>query len=348
MKQPYDTIMSLPQQDSNNSVTAAQNSSPSSRDTSEYWVTRVVRQTKGCSPAKIDSVIQANLPPRKINWSQRPDTLEIPGLKGRQAYSVDCLPKCYELGYFRGNPLLHPEIAVRTRGYVPELQQQQLKNDSIIGSILLVCFVLMSIIVHKTYGFLCRQANEFLFPSHKKETSADTTTGAGMIFVLLSYVLLATTGSVVFFYHNQSTHNLMMCLIEPYWLLCLYFASFILFFIVKQTLSSFINWIFFDKTKRQQWKQSHHFLLITETALIFIVSMSCIYLNMHPEICLLLSCIIIIIFKLALLFSTYTIFLPKFYCILHLLSYLCALEIIPLLALWVLLNGITDSLTQIF
>lgn len=348
MTRPYDTPMSLPQQDGNQSVVAAQNSSPSSRDTSEYWVTRVVRQMKGCSPARIDSVIQANLPPVKIRWSQRLDTLEIPGLKGRQAYSVDCLPKCYELGYFRENPLLHPEIAVHTRGIVPEVQYYQLKNDSVIGSILLVCFVVMSVIVHKAYGFLGRQAKEFVYPSPKKESSIDAATGSGTASLLLSYILLATIGSVVFFYHTQGTHNIMLCQIEPYWLLGIYFAAFILFFIVKLALSSFINWVFFDKTKRQMWRQSYDFLLIAESILVLLTSMTCMYLNQPSEICLLLSFIIIIIIKLALLFSTYIIFLPKFYCILHLLSYLCALEIIPLLALWVLLTGITDNLILIF
>ena len=86
-----------------NDTTSTQYSTPSTGDSvPEYWVTRVVRQMKGCSPAKIDSVIQANLPPRKIKWSQRPDTLEIPGLEGRIAYTVN-LPNCYELGFFKGN-----------------------------------------------------------------------------------------------------------------------------------------------------------------------------------------------------------------------------------------------------
>lgn len=78
---------------------------PSAQDSaSEYWVARVVRQMKGCSPSKIDSVIQANLPPRKIKWSQRPDTLEIPGIEGRVPYSIN-LEHGYELGFFKENPL---------------------------------------------------------------------------------------------------------------------------------------------------------------------------------------------------------------------------------------------------
>ena len=47
-------------------------------------------------------------------------------------------------------------------------------------------------------------------------------------------------------------------------------------------------------------------------------------------------------------FYIFILFLPKIYCILHLLSYLCALEIIPLLALGVSLIGITERLSLIF
>jgi hypothetical protein len=61
-----------------------------------------------------------------------------------------------------------------------------------------------------------------------------------------------------------------------------------------------------------------------------------------------LTCVVVISFKLGVLYKTYSIFLPKIYCILHLLSYLCALEIIPLTILWVAMTGITDRLSLIY
>ena len=54
------------------------------------------------------------------------------------------------------------------------------------------------------------------------------------------------------------------------------------------------------------------------------------------------------LFKITLLYKTYKTFLFKIYCFMHLLSYLCALEIIPLMALGVLLMNVTDSLITKF
>ncbi|MBQ5642462.1 MAG: DUF4271 domain-containing protein [Bacteroidaceae bacterium] len=342
-----DTIAATAQQTGNAYAPKATNKAPSTGDTTEYWVTRVVKQMKGCSPAKIDSVIQANLPPRKIRWSQCPDTLEIPGLEGRVPYAdaIDNLPLCYELGYFRGNALLHPELTVRPLGIVAEPMPYHPKNDDIIGSIILLCFVLASVLLRNTRRFLIQQAQEFLYPSKNKGTLADTSLTGAQNSTILANIVLAATGSLLFFHHAQGSYNLALCTISPYWLLAIYFGCLTLFFIAKTMFSGFINWIFFDKTSRQQWRQSYCFLFICETLLLLPVTMSGIYFNLSPEVLLLVSAIIVTIFKLALLFCTYSIFLPHFYGILHLLSYLCALEIVPLLSLWAILCGITDRLT---
>lgn len=349
MIQHNDTTTAIAQYKTNAHAPEATNASPSTgNDTSEYWVTRVVRQMKGCSPAKIDSVIQANLPPRKIQWSQRPDTLEIPGLEGRVAYSIDNLPKCYELGYFRGDTLLHPELKVRQRGVPAESVPYQVKNDDILGSIIIFCFVLTSVILTQTRRFIGHQAQEFFFPHNGKENSADNSVEMGGITSVFFSVLTAIIGSLIFFYHAQSSYNLMLCPFSAYWLLVIYFACFMLFLVAKIMLSSFINWIFFDKTKRQQWRRAQHFLFLCEILLLVPATMAGIYLNIPSESLLLMSAIVVTIFKLGLLFSTYSIFLPHFYGILHLLSYLCALEIVPLLSLWAILSGITERLTITF
>lgn len=340
-----DTTITTPQQ----VAPVANKTAPSTGDSvAEYWVTRVVRQMKGCSPAKIDSVIQANLKPRKINWSQRPDTLEIPGLKGRTPYSIDNLPLCYELGYFRGDSLLHPELTVRPRGIVAEPLPYHPKNDNIIGSIILVCFIMATLVLNQTRHFISQQAHEFIYPSKELKKLSEINIGAGFANTLLTNVLLSSIGSLLFFMHAQSTYNLMLCSFSAYWFMAIYFACFTLYFVAKKQFSDFINWIFFDKTKRQQWRNSSNFLLICEMLSLVPITMVGIYFNLSSEDLLIIVTLVVTIFKLGLLFSTFSIFLPKFYGIMHLLSYLCALEIVPLISLWAILSGITDRLTITF
>ena len=325
------------------------NASPSNGDnTSEYWVTRVVRQMKGCSPDKIDSVIQANLPPRRIRWSQRPDTLEIPGLEGRVAYSIDNLPKCYHLGFFQGNPLLHPELEVSPRGIQTEPIPHHHRQDSIISTLLILCFVLMSFVIHSTRRFLSHQSHEFFQSSAHKDNHIDPNMSIGTLSVILTYMLLGLIGSILFFYYAQSNYNLFLCCIPSHCLLGIYFGIFLLFFVARKALSSFINWIFFDKTSRHEWVLSYNFLLLYETVALLAITAIGVYFKFSAETLVYSALGVIGLFKITLLYKTYGTFLFKIYCFMHLLSYLCALEIIPLMALGVLLMNVTDSLITKF
>ena len=330
-----------------NDTTSTQYSTPSTGDNvPEYWVTRVVRQMKGCSPAKIDSVIQANLPPRKIKWSQRPDTLEIPGLEGRIAYTVN-LPNCYELGFFKGNALLHPELTVKPQG-MPTEPASHTMLDNTVNSTIVLCFVLMSVIIHRIHGFLAHQLHNFFMPTNNKSGNTDATITIGGGYMMLVSIVLCATLSLLFLHCVQERYNLFLCPFPRYVLPGIYIGITALFLLAKRALSGFINWIFFDKTSRQEWRLSYNFLLVMETASLLTLTAVATFTHMASDVVLTSALVIIGAFKLTLLYKTYTTFLFKIYGFLHLLSYLCALEIIPLLALWVICTGITEHLTVTF
>ena len=314
----------------------------------EYWVTRVVRQMAGCSPSKIDSVIQANLPPRKIKWSQRPDTLEIPGLKGRVAYSIDNLPKCYELGYFKDNPLIHPEVSVKPIGIETcVLENYCGKNEGVI-TLLITCLVLLLIVIRHCWGFIIYQHNEFTNSFKRNHTTCSLPPQIGIVSSLLTNIIICFIGAILFMEYANNNYDLTFCQITNSLLLLIYAGCLAIYFIIKNLTSSFINWIFFDKTSRHAWKDSYSFLLICKTTFLLIIAETSIFAELTPEMNVILACGIVISFKLGVLYKMYSIFLPKIYCILHLLSYLCALEIIPLAILWVVMTGITDRLSLIY
>lgn len=322
---------------------------PSTGDSApEYWVTRVVRQMKGCSPAKIDSVIQANLRPRKIRWSQRPDTLEIPGLEGRLPYTTDNLPKCYELGYFNGNPLVHPEIPFRPQGIPSTATTQQIHNANIINSVLLLCFVLLAIIYKLSRQMLSQQAQDFFRPATEKNSFNDPTNTINAATMLLTHVVYGIVCTVLFYIHAQNAFNLFLCHIPLLWLLGIYLGVIMISITLKWCAEAFINWVFFDKTSRHSWRSSYNFLAIVETSLLLPAVTVAIYTGAPSDMLIFIALFVIISFKITLIYRTFQTFSFKIYGILHLLSYLCALEIIPLLAMWVILTGITESLTTIF
>ncbi len=313
-------------------------------DSNGYWIARVVRQMQGCSPSKIDSVIQANLPPRKIRWSQRPDTLCIPGLEGRLPYSVDSLKWEYDPGFFKGNDLMHPELPLLQHGITPKpLAQPYPHYASILGMIIL-CFALLSLLINYTRNFLRIRSRDFFYTANSNDFLTNDKATPPAIAVPVTYLLLCAIGSLFALHYAQSTYDLLFCPIPLHALLATYAGCVAMMFVAKRLLSGFINWIFFDKGSRQLWRLDYNFLLIAETCILLPVVAIGFCFDMPAKTIWVTGLVAVSAVKLLLLYKAFEIFIPKFYGVLHLLSYLCALEIIPFLALWITLQAITEHL----
>lgn len=168
----------------------------------------------------------------------------------------------------------------------------------------------------------------------------------GTIFA--TYMLLCITGGLFALYYAQSTRNLLLCVIPLHGLLAVYAGCFAIMFLAKRMLSLFINWIFFNKGSRRLWNLDYNFLLIAETVVLLPIVAAGICFGIPAKLTLLAGLAVVATAKILLLYKAFTIFIPKFYCFLHLLSYLCGLEILPFLALWVTLHSVTNYLTITF
>ena len=329
------------------STTAQPQSTETATAPHEYWVTRVVRNMNGASPSRIDSVIQANLPPRRIRWSERPDTLEIPGLKGQVPYESCNIPNCYELGFFRDNEFLHPELTVNPRGIPSDTKPYHMGSDSNITSVIVICFFVLSFVVHHSRRFISFQSQHFLqSPQHSNKHLSEDTTG-DVTGALLTLCVLACTICILYLYHVQNAFNMFLCYMPQHYLLGIYCAVAVVFLLGREVMAAFINWIFFNVNSRQEWRQSYRFLLLLETVVLLPVVVTGVFMELPPKTVILSALIVVALSKTALLYKTFSTFSFRIYGLLHLLSYLCALEIIPLL-LWVVLGRITSSLTITF
>lgn len=278
------------------------------------------------------------------------DTLCIPGLKGRLPYTLPGLKLEYDPGFFKGNRLLHPELPVRQYGIAPEpLVQPRLHYDVILATLIL-CLAMTSVLLNSTRKFLYMRAKNFFYAaSGSNESSQNDKDIPPTGTILATYLLLCITGSLfALHYYAQNTSDLSTCVIPLHGLTAVYAGCFAMMFLTKRMLSAFINWIFFDKGARRLWHLDYNFLLIAETVILLPVAAAGIYFDMPAKPTLLAGLAVVAVAKILLLYKAFAIFLPKFYCFLHLLSYLCGLEIMPFLALWVALHSVTDYLTITF
>ncbi|MZU51428.1 DUF4271 domain-containing protein, partial [Escherichia coli] len=99
-------------------------------------------------------------------------------------------------------------------------------------------------------------------------------------------------------------------------------------------LYSFVNWIFFNKTRNIIWLESYFNVVIGAGFLLFPIVLLIVYFDLSPQIAPYFIGFVIIIAKILLFYKCFSNFFNKFYGAFHLILYFCALEILPDFVLW--------------
>ena len=136
-------------------------------------------------------------------------------------------------------------------------------------------------------------------------------------------------------YDYFSDHDLILFRTMPhYLLLSIYIAYVVFFFVIKWLLYSFINWIFFNKTRNIIWLESYFNVVIGAGFLLFPIVLLIVYFDLSPQIAPYSIGFVIIIAKILLFYKCFSNFFNKLYGAFHLILYFCALEILPDFVLW--------------
>ena len=248
------------------------------------------------------------------------------------------------MGFFQGDSLLHTEVELPQTGFSGTPRAYLLWRDEWVVLFVLMCFVLLTMIQKRIRKQFSAEAKEFFLPSRSSAKKDKLDSDREQLIPLLMALILSIMGGLGMFMYTQKKMHLFLGQTSPYKLIGIYIGIWALYFLFKSLLTSFINWIFFDKTKREEWKRSSFFLFSIESLVFFGVIISTIFLNLSPAIPLWIILTIGLVVKLLHLYKTFLIFFPKFYGTLHLIVYFCTLEIMPLLAVFKILIRVTDEL----
>lgn len=262
------------------------------------------------------------------------DTLEV----ASQDTLVDELPHFYDYGFFAGDTLLRTEVQGSHYGFASAETPFRLRSDGWSGLLLLVCLLLAANLVmrlRKKFRELLRGV--FLpIPGKKDEPIVDDPLRYSTR--LVAVCLLSLTAAMVTFTYTQHDAAYYLFPETPYILFAAFFLLWIVYFLMKRMLTSFVNWVFFKNEKIFTWKRAYTFLYVAEAMLSLVLALVVAYQPIPPEKVLLLTLCLVILVKILLLYKTYQIFFPKMYGGLHLIVYFCTLEIMPLLVLWQVLT----------
>lgn len=294
------------------------------------------------TPAQQDSAIQAHIKPGKIHYSSRPDTLHLPGHKpGKSLMSVS-LPTYYKESFFSKSPLFHPELPGGRLGVAGDPVPYTLASDNLITGVLLGCFVLATLAFSKSQRFIYRQVKDFFFaPRIGTTTITETSTEVRyqMFFVLQTCLLL----TINFFFFTRTFVSDTFT-IDQFKIMGVNLGVVVAYYVFKFVAYWFTGWVFFDSKKTEQWLKSFIFLVSTEGVLLFPVVLLLVYFDLPIQSTFIYTAFVIILVKILSFYKSYSIFFKRIGAILQFILYFCALEIMPLAALWGALIMISNYL----
>ena len=309
-----------------------------------YQVLRLL--PKDATPAQQDSAIQAWFAPEEIHYSERPDTLHLPGEGIPRDLKDVQLPTYYRENFFSNDSLYHPELDGGRYGVAGDPVPETLSNDSLISGLLILCFLLMTLAFSRISGFFGRQIKDFFY-LQKGEHSVEET-GDEINFQIIFSIITCFTCSLLYYLYVLTMVDNTFVFSTEHLLLGVIFLVMAAYFLLKFLLYTIVNNVMFDGSRNKKFLTSLIFLISMEGVLLFPVLLLCTYFQFPIHNAAIYTFLVVFFFKILIFYKTYVIFFAQKALYVQIFLYFCALEMVPLLSLWGGLAVIVNHLRVIF
>lgn len=288
---------------------------------------------RDATPAQQDSAIQAVFHPQPIRYSDMPDTLHLPGhVVGKSLTKVN-IPQYYRQNFFSTDSMYHPEVNVGRYGMAGDPVPYTVRNDSIISSMLIVCFV-FSIVALSRVGKIFLSQSKTFFRVPRRSSNYQSETGTEVKFQMIFLVQECLLIAVLQYFYTQKFIASTFMLESQYLLIAIFFGVIAVHRLLHAILYTIVNAVFFDLKKNLQWLRSSLFLSSLMGLLVFPSVMLLVYFSVSLENVINYFLISLILVKILAFYKCFIIFFRQKGGFLHLILYFCALDIVPLMALF--------------
>lgn len=287
---------------------------------------------KDATPEQMDSAIQLHIKPSEIHWSTMPDTLHMPGQPRGKSIRDVSLPTYYKQSFFSGSQYYHPELPGGRPGVGGDPVPYNLSGDNFFVGLLLACFVIALIAISKSRRFMARQARRFFYVTHGKVTEVNETSNEIRFQLFLGLQTCLLFALAYFFYSNAYPGEAFM--VDPYLAVAAYMGVFVAYFLLKSLLYWMVSYVFFDKKSNEVWMKSFLFTTSVEGLALFPIVALEMFFGVSPKSAAIYIIVLLVFVKTISFYKSYIVFFRNKGAFLQNISYLCALEIMPLLSLW--------------
>ncbi|MCD8202600.1 MAG: DUF4271 domain-containing protein, partial [Prevotella sp.] len=178
------------------------------------------------------------------------------------------LPLYYRDNYFFPDSLLYSKGTGGRTGVAGDPLPYTVKNDNLITSILLICFILVLVGLSKTGRLIARQTKGF-FNEHRRRTAEYTETTNEYRFQFFLVLQTCILFALLAFLYTQKFTDTAFFVMSIYLQLTIFFGAFVVYFILKSLLYLIVNSVFFDKNNNAIWFKSLLFIYSIEGIALF-------------------------------------------------------------------------------
>ncbi len=298
---------------------------------------------RDATPAQQDSIIQAHFKPGEIHWSDRPDTLHLPGHdRGHNMLDVD-IPQYYREGFFSKDTLFHPELQGGRNGIAGDPVPYTVHADNLMTGLLLLCFIMIVVAFSSVKDFLLHQFKSFFYFS-RDVSSEISETAVEFRFQFFLVMLASLLISLLFYFYTLYYIGETYILRSPYYLILIYWGIIMGYYLLKAMLYTIVNLVLFDSKRNKQWMRSFLFISSVEGILMFPIMMINGYFDISVASASVYVLVVLTIIKILTFYKCFIIFFSRNVVKLQIILYFCALEIVPLLFVWSILNATANML----
>lgn len=245
----------------------------------------------------------------------------------------------------QGDSLVSSQVFYRA-GEAGTPRPYSLRDDDMILGTLLLSIFLMMWIVFSSWSFLRDAFKDFF----RQRTRANLFTDRQDTMLRgRGYTLLQTSFLQSILYFEYVRHFLpeLFERLSPYVLLANHLLVLLAYYLLKILLYKWVNATFFAPEPRRQWG-NHWFISVLSmgTALVPL-TLLVVFFALPPEAMILSYVLLMMLIKSLLFYKTKRIFFDSLIGILHIILYFCALEVVPLLGLWIALEASTHWLATL-
>ena len=180
--------------------------------------------------------------------------------------------------------------------------------------------------------FIARQVKNFFYLGNDRTTPVPDTPGelSGQGVLVAGTCLVV---AIAFYCHIIHGRDDGWWVFSKHGVLGICALSVVAYFLFKAVAYQFVNWVFFDVKKIEQWNKSLLFLTAMEGVAMTPFVMLMLYGGLPLQTTLISLAIVALLVKIFTFYKCYLIFFRRIGAFLQIILYFCALELIPLVVL---------------